>query len=171
MGQQIVFYNGRFVGAVEDATSFIKMVKNERRSVKLPVEMSVRFDKLLDTVFISSEIGRVIRPLIIVKDGKSMLQKEHLELVKDGALAWKDLFRKGILEYLDAAEEDDCYICLGEDKLTEEHTHLEIDELDIFGVSVSLITIRQSRYLQPVWLRVAQEHTGRDLDFMQEISR
>ncbi len=138
-GATDIFYNGRFVGAVEDATSFIKMVKNERRSVKLPVEMSVRFDKLLDTVFISSEIGRVIRPLIIVKDGKSMLKKEHLELVKEGALAWKDLFRKGILEYLDAAEEDDCYICLGEDKLTEEHTHLEIDELDIFGVSVSLI--------------------------------
>jgi DNA-directed RNA polymerase beta subunit len=101
--------------------------------------MSVRFDKFLDTVFISSEIGRVIRPLIVVENGESKLKKEHLALVKGGSLNWENLFEKGILEYLDAAEEDDCYVCLEEDKLSEEHTHLEVDKMDIFGVSVSLI--------------------------------
>jgi DNA-directed RNA polymerase subunit B len=134
-----VFYNGRFVGVTDDVENFVKSVRSERRAGNLPVEMSVRFDKFLDTVFISSEIGRVIRPLIVVENGESKLKKEHLALVKGGSLNWENLFEKGILEYLDAAEEDDCYVCLEEDKLSEEHTHLEVDKMDIFGVSVSLI--------------------------------
>ncbi len=134
-----VFYNGRFVGTVGNIDAFVKNVRDERRAGNLPIEMSIRFDKFLDTVFISSEIGRVIRPLIIVENSESKLKKEHLDLVKEGSLTWRNLFEKGILEYLDAAEEDDCYVCLKEDKLTEEHTHLEVDEIDVFGVSVSLI--------------------------------
>ncbi len=138
-GELDVFYNGRFVGATDNFEIFIKDVKNQRRKGNLPIEMSIRFDRFLDTIFISSEIGRVIRPLIIVEDGKSRLTSEHIELVKQGVLSWENLFEKGILEYLDAAEEDDCYICLEENKLTKEHTHLEVDKMDIFGVSVSLI--------------------------------
>jgi len=134
-----VFYNGRFIGAVNDVDGFIGKVRSFRREGALPVEMSIRFDKFLDTVFVSSEIGRVIRPLIVVDNGVSKMKKEYFELVKSGALTWEGLFEKGILEYLDAAEEDDCYVCLNEGDLTEEHTHLEIDAMDIFGVSVSLI--------------------------------
>ena len=92
-----VFYNGRFVGAVDNANTFIKGIKEERRKGNLPVEMSIRFDKFLETVFISSELGRVIRPLIIVENGKSKLEKEYLDLIKEGSLNWKNLFEKGIL--------------------------------------------------------------------------
>jgi DNA-directed RNA polymerase subunit B len=138
-GELDIFYNGRFIGATDNDEGFIKAVKEERRSGSLPIEMSIRFDKFLDSIFISSEIGRVIRPLIIVDDGVSRLKKEHLDLVKEGTLTWKNLFEKGILEYLDAAEEDDCYVCLDENDLTAEHTHLEVDKISIFGVSVSLI--------------------------------
>lgn len=138
-GNTDVFYNGRFVGLIEDVEGFVKAVRSVRRSNKLPVEMSIKFDKFLDTVFINSEVGRVIRPLIVVENGKSKLTEEHLKLVKEGSLTWENLFEQGILEYLDAAEEDDCYISLEEKNLTGEHTHLEVDELDIFGVAVSLI--------------------------------
>jgi len=138
-GKIDVFYNGRFIGAVDGVESFVKAIKDSRREGKLPIEMSIKFDTFLDTVFMSSEIGRVIRPLIIVENGVSRLKPEHLKLVKEGTLSWEGLFNEGILEYLDAAEEDDCYLALNEKDLTEEHTHLEVDELDIFGVSVSLI--------------------------------
>lgn len=138
-GKFDVFYNGRFIGATDEVGVFVKSVKIERRSGRLPIEMSVRFDKFLETVFISSEIGRVIRPLIVVEDGVSMLKEEHLKLIKEGSLTWRNLFEKGILEYLDAAEEDDCLVSLDENNLTKDHTHLEIDKMDIFGVSVSLI--------------------------------
>ncbi len=138
-GSTDVFYNGRFVGAAEDAESFVKGIRGERRRGNLPFEVSIRFEKFLDAIFISSEIGRVIRPVIIVDDGKSKLKPEHIELVKAGSLNWKNLFEQGILEYLDAAEEDNCYVCMDEDNLTEEHTHLEVDRIDVFGASVSLI--------------------------------
>jgi DNA-directed RNA polymerase subunit B' len=54
-------------------------------------------------------------------------------------LTWEDLLKKGIIEYLDAAEEDDCFIVIDEKDVTPEHTHLEIDKIDCFGASVSLI--------------------------------
>ncbi|MCR4284843.1 MAG: DNA-directed RNA polymerase subunit B'' [archaeon] len=138
-GKTDVFYNGRFIGVAANKEQFVKEVKEARRERKLPIEMSVRFDETLDTVFLTSEVGRVIRPLIIVDNGVPRLKEEHLELIKNGSLKWKDLFDKGIIEYLDAAEEDDCYISMEEKDLTNEHTHLEIDKIDIFGVSVSLI--------------------------------
>ncbi|HDL02318.1 MAG TPA: DNA-directed RNA polymerase subunit B, partial [Candidatus Pacearchaeota archaeon] len=138
-GVMDIFYNGRFIGASDDVEKFLKDIKNERREGRLPTQSSVRFDKFLDAIFISSEVGRVIRPLIVVENGVSRMTPEHMELVKQGSLSWKDLFDKGILEYLDAAEEDDCYVCLDAADLTDEHTHLEIDRIDIFGASVSLI--------------------------------
>jgi len=134
-----VFYNGRFIGVIEDAETFVDDVRKSRRAGKLSYEMSVRFDKFLDTVYISSEIGRVIRPLIVVTDGVSTLKEEHLDLIRQGNLSWDDLVKAGVLEYLDASEEDDCYISLEESELTAEHTHLEVDKIDVFGVSVSLI--------------------------------
>lgn len=138
-GEIDIFYNGRFIGGVRDAEDFVNHVREERRSGNLPVEMSVKYEKFLDTIFLSSEEGRVMRPLIILDRGVSRLKEEHLELIKGGALVWEDLVKKGIIEYLDAAEEDDCYISLDEKDVTEEHTHLEVDKIDCFGVSVSLI--------------------------------
>jgi DNA-directed RNA polymerase subunit B len=138
-GKMDVFYNGRFIGVVEDADSFVSQIKEARRSKELPLEMSIKFEKFLDTIFLNNEEGRVVRPLIVVDNKVPKLKAEHLEMVKSGSLSWSDLFEKGILEYLDAAEEDDCYIALSEEDLTEEHTHLEVDKIDVFGVSVSLI--------------------------------
>ena len=137
-GTTDIFYNGRFIGVVKLADEFVKNIKKVRRLGDLPVEMSVRFDKFLDTIFLSSEIGRVIRPAIIVENGESLLKEEHLNLIREGNLSWDDLVKKGIIEYLDAAEEDDCYICLDESELNEDHTHLEVDKIDCLGVSVSL---------------------------------
>jgi DNA-directed RNA polymerase subunit B len=138
-GKTDVFYNGRFIGVANDALAFVGNIRKARRMGELPVEMSVKFEKFLDTVFLNSEEGRVIRPLIVVEGGASKLKNEHLEMIKAGSLTWSDLVKKGVIEYLDASEEDDCYVALDETELTSDHTHLEVDKIDIFGVSVSLI--------------------------------
>ncbi|MAG40013.1 DNA-directed RNA polymerase subunit B [Candidatus Pacearchaeota archaeon] len=138
-GDYDIFYNGRFIGAVENAEEFVDSIKTERRLGNLPIETSVKFEKYLDTVFISTEVGRVLRPVIIVENGESKLKQEHLEMIKQGTLNWEDLIKQGILEYLDASEEDDCLIAFEESELTQEHTHLEIDRIDCLGVSVSMI--------------------------------
>ncbi|MBT3398300.1 DNA-directed RNA polymerase subunit B'' [archaeon] len=138
-GKIDIFYNGRFIGVIDDPESFVNQVKEARRTSKLPMEMSVKYESFLDTVFLTSEIGRVLRPLIIVDSGVPRLKEEHLKLVADGSLDWNDLIKEGLIEYLDASEEDDCYIALDDESLTPEHTHLEIDQIDILGVSVSMI--------------------------------
>lgn len=134
-----IFYNGRFIGLIEDAKEFSEKFKEERRNQKLPYEMSIKFEKSLDTIFLSTEVGRVLRPVIIVDQKLPRIKQEHYELIKKNAVSWDDLIKKGFIEYLDAAEEDDTYIALNEEDLTEEHTHLEIDKIDTLGVSVSMI--------------------------------
>ena len=134
-----IFYNGRFIGVVDSAEDFTNAIREERRKGGLPMEMSIKFDEFLDTIFLSTEIGRVLRPLIIVDNGKPRLKQEHLKMIEKGSLSWDDLIKQGVIEYLDAAEEDSCFVSLYENELSEEHTHLEIDMIDCFGVVTSLV--------------------------------
>ena len=134
-----VFYNGRFVGSVDDANSFVDKIKEKRRDGEIPIQLNVRNDSSLSVVLISTEPGRVLRPLIILDDGKSRLKNEHLIQLEQGELRWNDLVKQGVIEYLDAAEEENALVALYEDEVTPKHTHLEIDTLDLLGAVTSLV--------------------------------
>jgi DNA-directed RNA polymerase subunit B len=133
-----VFLNGRFVG-VSNGDDFVKKIRDRRRKTDLPEEMSIRFDRTLGTVFLSTEVGRVLRPLIIVDNGKPRLKKEYLEVIEQGSLTWQDMVSKGIIEYLDAAEEEDALVALNENDLSEENTHIEVDPIACLGIVTSLV--------------------------------
>jgi len=45
-------------------------------------------------IIISTEPGRVLRPLIIVENGKPRLNSEHLIKVEQKELKWEDLVKK-----------------------------------------------------------------------------
>ncbi|MFA5174397.1 MAG: DNA-directed RNA polymerase subunit B'' [Candidatus Pacearchaeota archaeon] len=134
-----VFFNGKFIGHVENYSKLIGDLKKMRRDAQLPIELSIRYDKVLGIVLLSTEEGRVMRPLIIIENGKSKLTEEHLQLVRENSLAWQDLLKGGIIEYLDAAEEENSLVALNPEEITEEHTHLEIDKIDLFGVVTSIV--------------------------------
>jgi len=134
-----VFINGKFVGFIVDPIGFVKGVRVLRRKGELHREISVRYDEILKHVSIRSDVGRVLRPLIIVENGVSKLRDEHLVLLGEGSLKWKDLVEQAIIEYIDAAEEDNAIVSLREETLTEEHTHLEIHPIDVFGLITSLV--------------------------------
>ena len=134
-----VFFNGRFVGSVKDKDKFISSVKNKRRSGNLPIQMSIRDYSKLNAVLISTEPGRVLRPLIIVDNGAARLKSEHKTQIEHGELNWEGLLKEGIIEYIDAAEEENALVALYEDELTSKHTHLEIDSIDLMGAVTSLV--------------------------------
>lgn len=134
-----VFFNGRFIGFIQNPDEFIKKVKDLRRAGGLPQELSVRRDLLLDQVSMSTEVGRVLRPLIVADRGASKLKDEHLVLLENSKLSWADLVREGIIEYIDAAEEENALVSLRPEDLGSQHTHLEIHAIDLFGLVTSLV--------------------------------
>jgi len=134
-----VFLNGKFVGSVENPKEFVGKIREKRRHNELPEQLNARNNEPFKTVVISTEPGRVLRPLIVVENGAPKLKDEHLIRIEQNEIDWKYLIENGILEYLDASEEENALVALYEEELSPEHTHLEIDPLDLFGVVTSLV--------------------------------
>jgi len=141
-GKKDVFLNGKFIGGVDNIEEFVSFLREKRRAQELPIELSIRYNKQLDNVILSSETGRVMRPLIFLENGKPKLTEEQL-IELTGSLSWSELIKKGIIEYLDAAEEENALVALEEKDITNdtnsEYTHLEIDKIDLLGVVTSLV--------------------------------
>ncbi len=135
-----VFLNNKLVGSVENGEEFAKTIRELRRENKLPHELNVSYDDELNVVYIFTEKGRLRRPLIIVKDGKPLLTEEHLQKLKNGQLTWDDLVKEGIIEYLDAEEEENCLIAPSIEEVDKRHTHVEITPLAQFGINGALVT-------------------------------
>ena len=138
-GGKDVFLNGRFIGYIENAEEFISELRGKRRIGELPIELSIKSNKALDNVILSIEIGRVMRPLIILDEGKSRLTENIIKELREENMKWDDLIKKSVIEYLDAAEEENSLVALEEKDITNEHTHLEIDKIDLLGVVTSLV--------------------------------
>ncbi len=134
-----VFFNGVFIGTVKSPEEFVKKIREKRRNAELPIQMNIRYNPHFKHIPISTEPGRVLRPLIIVENGIPRLKNEHLLKIEQGEIKWEDLIKEGVIEYLDASEEESALVALHEDELTSEHTHLEIDSIDLFGVVTSLV--------------------------------
>ena len=77
--------------------------------------------------------------MIIVENGVPKLTEEHLKKLKSNELTWDGLVKEGIIEYLDAGEEEEAYVALNDKYLTKEHTHLEISPITILGMVTSLV--------------------------------
>ncbi len=134
-----VFLDGRFIGSIENPEEFVNEIVEKRRKGIISSQLNIAYHPHLDEVRILSDSGRVRRPLIVVKNRKPLLTKDHVEKLKKGEMKWDDLVKEGIIEYLDAEEEENALIALREDELTEEHTHLELDPSVILGLSASFI--------------------------------
>jgi len=77
--------------------------------------------------------------LIVVEHGASKLKDEHLVLLEQGSLNWRELIKEGVVEYIDAAEEEDAFVAQTPEQVSDKNTHLEIDPVAIFGLVTSLV--------------------------------
>ncbi|MFW6046743.1 MAG: DNA-directed RNA polymerase subunit B, partial [Candidatus Woesearchaeota archaeon] len=134
-----VYFDDKYYGEVEDPKTFVSSVRDARRNSLLPEGLTVHYNDENNSVDINACRGRVIRPLIVVKDGKPLFTDDYAKKLKKGDFVWDDLVEKGIIEYLDAAEEEDALVAFREGDLTEDHTHLEIAPLVIFGLGASTV--------------------------------
>ncbi|MEC8311842.1 MAG: hypothetical protein VXZ64_03335, partial [Candidatus Thermoplasmatota archaeon] len=61
-------------------------------------------------IFINTDKGRILRPLLILHDGAPRLTPGHLEELRSGETTFGNLLTKGIIEWVDAEEEEDLFI-------------------------------------------------------------
>ncbi len=129
-----IFLNGRKVGAHPDGKSLADRLRERRRMNELSSQANIYYNARLNELHIVTDKGRVRRPYIVVEDGKSRLAPNIIARIKNNELSWNHLIKMGIIEYLDAQEEENSLIAIDEEDLTAEHTHLEVDPSNIFGV-------------------------------------
>lgn len=139
-----VFVDGQLVGYVEDGGHLANTLRTMRRSGKIHPHVGVYLysslnDNATKRLYISCNSGRVLRPLIIVRDGRSLITDEIIEKIQKKFLSWTDLLHTGILELVDANEEENCYVNIGTEVIDLSHTHLEVFPSSILGVGASII--------------------------------
>lgn len=165
-GSYLVFLNGLVLGIHRNPHRLGFQLRRLRRCGRIGRYVSIHVQENLRAVNLSSDGGRVCRPLIIVENGQPKVTSEvgfilapcdafkwqcvvwlsfealfvqHVREVTEGIRTFDDFMLEGLLEFLDVNEENNSYIALYERDVTPHHTHVEIDPLTILGACAGLI--------------------------------
>src|SRR3990167_2561219 len=101
-----IFIDQKYVGSVDNPKIFTRKVREERQKGKISGTVNLAYREELDEIHVETSKGRVRRPLIIVENGKSKFTAEHMRKIEKNEMTWKDLLKEGVIEYLDAGEEE-----------------------------------------------------------------
>ncbi|MDD3178275.1 MAG: DNA-directed RNA polymerase subunit B [Candidatus ainarchaeum sp.] len=134
-----VYINGSLIGFSNNPEKLKNDLIKKRRKGEIDAQINISYIKDINELYLSTDSGRLQRPLIILDNGKSKLTKEIYQEVKENKLHWNDLIEKGIIEYLDAEEEENALVAIDEKDITPDHTHLEISGTAIFSIISSMI--------------------------------
>ncbi|GFN40373.1 MAG: DNA-directed RNA polymerase subunit B [Marine Group I thaumarchaeote] len=138
-----VFVDGKLIGYAKDGQKLAESLRELRRHSKIHPHVGISMHQpnikgATKRLYVNCNAGRVLRPLIITKDNKSLLTQDLVEKVKKRFLSWSDLIRTGIIELIDANEEENCYIAIDQEKI-KKHTHMEVFSSAILGAGASII--------------------------------
>ena len=160
-----VFLNGLLLGTHTEPLVLAQRVRDMRRCGALHEFLSVYVDDVRRRVMLSTEGGRVCRPLIIVDPvtGKSRLTKEHVRALqsREHQLTLRGLMCTGVLEYVDVNEQNNAIVASRYEMAGVEassaassananananankkgllYTHVEIDPASILGIVAGLV--------------------------------
>ena len=138
-----IFVDGKLIGFHKDGEKLINELRSLRRSSKIHPHIGISIHKpelegATQRLYVNCNAGRVLRPLVIINDGKSFLNDDILEKISKKLISWTDLVRMGNIELIDANEEENCDITFDEKNL-KKYTHLEIFPSAILGAGASII--------------------------------
>ncbi len=139
-----IFVDGKAIGYIEDGSQLANTLRVLRRNGKIHPHIGIYFYSSLNVnatkrLYISCNSGRVLRPLAIVKEGKSLMTSEVIEKINKKFLSWIDLIYMGIIELVDANEEENCFISIDLNSIDSNTTHVEIYPPSILGIGASVI--------------------------------
>jgi DNA-directed RNA polymerase subunit B len=133
------YLNGDLIGMYPNGRELVKKLRERRRKGLLNNEVNIAYYEEANDVIVNCDCGRLRRPLVIVEKGRLLLTKKYLEDLKEGKKKWTDLINDGIVEYMDAEEEENTLIALKEEDITPDHTHMELNPMCILGIGASLV--------------------------------
>jgi len=138
-----IFVDGKLIGFHENGKELTQILRNLRRTSKIHPHVGVSIyepdqEGATGRLYVNCNAGRVLRPLIIIDNDKSLLTEEFLDKISKKLISWNDLIRMGVIELIDANEEENCYVAFDMGN-TKKHTHLEIFPSAILGAGASII--------------------------------
>ena len=145
-----VFVNGCWVGVTENPMELYTEMKEKKYKGIVNIYTSIVFDYKMMEIRICNDAGRMVRPLLRVKDQKALITMDIIQQLSSGELEWNDLLTNckldsSVIEYIDPEEQNLAMIALRAKnsyilKDTQiNYTHCEIHPSTIFGVLASCI--------------------------------
>lgn len=146
-----VFLNGSWCGIikVDDAPNFVDGLRKAKRAGILHIHTGIVWKNTFKELWVSTEAGRVIRPVYYaptlkeIAADKSGELKKQISLIMDWneLLLWQTPTGKNLFEYIDGGETDCAYIAMEyKDVLADaDRTHCEIHPCTALGTIVSMI--------------------------------
>ena len=147
-----VFINGRWIGITEDPIALYKDLKQKKYSGLIHVYTSITFNINEKIIRVCNDCGRLVRPLLKVKNNRIVMNNDIVERVKNKEIMWNDLclstkIDESVIEYIDAEEQSLAMVSMDRNKLLDDttynYTHSEIHPSTIFGVLASCIPFPQ----------------------------
>ena len=128
-----IFLNGSIIGFTEDSTSTVNEICLKRHKGLLEKEVSVSYDIVDNDIRIFCDEGRFSRPLFT-------LENNILNIHPQEKYKWSSLVRKGVIQYVDAAEIENSVIAMSPEYLKLQHNNFcEIHPSTMLGIMAAMI--------------------------------
>ena len=146
-----VFINGAWIGVTEEAEKLYLSLKDKKYQGIINIYTSIVFDYKNCEIRVCNDAGRLIRPVLKVKDNKVLYTPEIISKLDNKKLYWNDLLiscniDESIIEYIDPLEQSFAMIAMKNKELKMQknnniykYTHCEIHPSSIFGILASCI--------------------------------
>ena len=139
MSKARVFLNGELIGTIANPKELVHNLRKRRRMGEIKKQVNIIFYEDTNEIIINSDQGRARRPAIIVENGRPLVTPEHIERLKKKEVTFDSLVDAGLIEYLDAEEEENAFIAIDEKNLNPKHSHLEMDPSLILGICTGMV--------------------------------
>ena len=145
-----VFINGSWVGITNEAEELYISLKEKKYKGIINIYTSIIFDYRNKELRVCNDGGRIMRPLLRVKNGNVLITNTMMNKLKQSEINWDDLLigydnSDSLIEYIDSDEQSWSMIATKPKDLiqkgdrTYKYTHCEIHPSTIFGVLASCI--------------------------------
>lgn len=133
-----VFLNGDWLGITKQPYELAQKLKEMKLNSRIDPTVGIIYDIENREIRVNCEGGRLFRPVLRVKNNKMLLTREHIQSISLTEPAgptmiktWEEFMLKnsGVLEYIDAEEQNQCMIAMYPSRMEEmrERQHQSLD--------------------------------------------